>query len=174
MVFDEVRDLHRCPFQRLARRLAHGLPVENREGAEIEEELLAAEEQVGRHVEIVGQRQRLEHRLDAGLARVDRAAEVHFLAVEDDLAAGGLLDAGDLAHEGRFSGAVVAHDGDMLALAQLEIGVLQRMHAAIIFGEAFGLEDDVRHVQPLRPSARAAAYWSSTTAATMITPFTIS
>ena len=84
----------------------------------------------------------LEHRLDAGLARLERAVEIHFRAVEADLAARALLDAGDLPHEGGFAGAVVAHDGDMLAVAQLEVGAFQRMHAAIVLGQAFGLQDD--------------------------------
>ncbi len=70
-------------------------------------------------------------------------AKLHFLAVEPDLAAGALLDGRDLAHEGRFAGAVVTHDGDMLALAQFEIRAFERMHAAIVFGQVFGLQDDV-------------------------------
>ena len=63
---------------------------------------------------------------------------MHLLAVEPDLAAGALLDAGDLAHEGGLAGAVVTHDGDMLAFAQLEVGVLQRVHAAVVLGQVFG------------------------------------
>ena len=65
------------------------------------------------------------------------------LPVEVDLACGRLLDAGDLAHEGGFARAVVADDGDMLAVAQLEIGLLQRVDAAIALGQPFGLQDDL-------------------------------
>ena len=35
------------------------------------------------------------------------------------------------------------HDRDMFATSQFEIGVFKRMHAPIMFGEAFGLENDV-------------------------------
>ena len=70
----------------VASRIA--LAVEDRERPEVEQDLLAPEEEVGRHVEVVGQRQRLEHRLDAGLAGLERPGEVHLLAVEPDLAAG--------------------------------------------------------------------------------------
>jgi hypothetical protein len=31
----------------------------------------------------------------------------------------------------------------MLALAQFEIRAFERMHAAIVFGQIFGLQDDV-------------------------------
>jgi len=139
----QVGDLHRRADQGRLGRLAHVLAVEDRERPQIEQHLFAAEEQVRRDVEIVGQRQVLEHGLDARRARLDRPGKIHFLAVEPDLAAGALLDCGDLAHEGRLAGAVVAHDGDMFALAQLEIRAFQRMHAAIALGEVFGLQDDV-------------------------------
>src|SRR5262249_10282144 len=65
----------------------------------------------------------------------------------------GLFARRDLSHEGRFARAVVAHDGDMFAPLELEIGPLQRMHAAIVLGETLGLENAIGHVPP--PIARA-------------------
>ena len=53
--------------------VAHPLVVEDGERPEVEADLLAAEEEVVGHVEVVGERQGLEHRLDAGLARRERA-----------------------------------------------------------------------------------------------------
>ena len=85
-----------------------------------------------------------------------------------------LLDAGDLPHEGGFAGAVVAHDGDVLAFAQLEVGAFQGVHAAIVLGQAFGLQDDLGHRLSPSRARRRCRHWSSTTAPTMIAPFTIS
>jgi hypothetical protein len=169
----EVGDLDRRADQCRFGRLAHVFAVQDREGPEVEQHLLTAEEQVRRHVEVVGESQVLEHGLDARFARLDRSGEVHFLAVEPHLAAGALLDAGDLADEGRLACAVVAHDGDMFALAQLEVCALERMHAAIALGQVFGLQDGVGHGQALI-ARRRWRHWSRTTAPTMITPFTIS
>ena len=64
-------------------------------------------------------------------------------AVEPDLAGGPPLDRGDLAHEGRLAGAVVAHDRDVLALADLEVAVDQRVDAAVVLGQALGPQDDL-------------------------------
>src|SRR5690606_35707990 len=69
--------------------------------------------------------------------------EAHLLAVEPDPAAGTLLHPGDLAHEGRLAGAVVAHHRHMLAVPELEVGVLEGVHAAVVLGQALGLQDDL-------------------------------
>ncbi len=82
----------------VAARIA--LEIEDRERTEIEQDLFAAEEQVRGNIEIVGQRQVLEHRLYPRLAGIKRAFEVHLLPAEDDLSAGALLDAGDLPDKG--------------------------------------------------------------------------
>ena len=70
----------------------------------------------------------------------------------------------------------------MLAVAEDEIGAFERMDTAVVLREVPGLDDDValghRRAHLAAPQVRAAArrcrHWSSTTAATMIAPFTIS
>src|SRR5690606_12044679 len=140
----------------------HGAFIEDAERAEIEVGLLTAEEQVGGHVEVVGERKVLEYRLDAVLARFYRVLEGDLLAVEEYAAGGRLLDACDLAHEGRLAGAVVANDGDVLTVMENEIGGLQRVDAAIALGEGLGTQDDlagffVGHGFLLHPAAHALA-----------------
>jgi hypothetical protein len=51
-------------------------------------------------LEIVGQRQVLEHCLYPCLAGIKRAFEVYLLPAENDLSAGALFDAGDLPDKG--------------------------------------------------------------------------
>ncbi len=69
---------------------------------------LAAEEQVGRHVEIVAQGEVLVDRLDAEVLGVARAADRGLLPVEQDLAGVGGERAGQDLDQGRLAGAVVA------------------------------------------------------------------
>ena len=75
------------------RAVAHLPAIEPGERPERKSEYLAPEEQVRRHVEIVGQGQVLEHGFDAGLARLERVGEMDLLAVDEDLTAGLLFDA---------------------------------------------------------------------------------
>ncbi len=174
----DVGDLHPGLDQPLKGRLAHRLPVEHPERAEpVEPGLFTSEKQVRRHVEIVGQREVLVDGLDPRLARFQRAFERYPLAVEDDLAAGALLDSSDLAHEGGLARAVIADDGHVLALAQDEVGPVERVHTAIMLGEITGFENDVvaHGLSPyIRSALRRCRHWSSTTAPTMIAPLTIS
>jgi hypothetical protein len=69
--------------------------------------------------------------------------KTHFLAMKNDLATGGLFNTCDLPHESGFASAIVAHDRHMLALAQHKVCTFKRMHTAIVFGQAFGLQNDV-------------------------------
>ena len=69
---------------------------------------LAAEEDVGADRQIVGQRQVLVDRLDAVVAGLLRRREGDRLAVEQDLALVGLVDARDRLDQRRLAGAVVA------------------------------------------------------------------
>jgi hypothetical protein len=106
------------------------------------------------HVQMIGKRKVLIHRLDPVVARIDGRAELHILAFEQDRPRGRPLHAGDVAHEGRLSRAVVADDGDMLAAANREIRPGQRLDPAIMLGQAPRLENDAFvscHVLPPRP-----------------------
>ena len=86
------------------------LQVEHAEAAR-----LAAEEEVARDIEIVAERQVLVDHLDAGGARIPRRREGRAPAVDQDLAAVGLLRAGEDLHQRRFAGAVVAEDAEHFA-----------------------------------------------------------
>ena len=126
---------------RVASRIALRSRTEN--GPKSKQEFLAAQKQVGRHIKIIGQCQRLKHRFNAGLPRIQRAFETHLLSVENDLAARRLFNTRELPHERGLARTIVAHDGHMLTLAQFKVSTFQRMHAAIMLGEAFGFENDI-------------------------------
>ena len=69
---------------------------------------LAAEEDVGRRVDVVGQRERLVDALDVECLGVARVADHLRLAVDQDLAGVGGVRAGERADERRLAGAVAA------------------------------------------------------------------
>ena len=101
---------------------------------------LAAEEQVVGDVQARRHGQRLVHGLDARLAGVHRALEVHDLAVEQDLArvrdqraAQGLDQAG-------LARAVVADDREDLAGVELEVAAGDRGDLAVALDQALGLQ----------------------------------
>ena len=57
-------------------------------------------------------------------------------AVKENLAGGALFHSGDLAHEGRFARPVIADHRHVFARMKDEIGIVQRLHAAIMLGQA--------------------------------------
>ena len=73
-------------------------------------EPLASQEHVLDDVEIVGQGEVLVHGLDPQRGGVVGAADPDGLALPEDLAAVGLVDARDALDEDRLAGAVVAHE----------------------------------------------------------------
>ena len=126
---------------------------------------LAAEEH------IVGDRQRRRQRqilidgLDAGLARVDRRAEMHDFAGEPDLARVGDHRAAERLDQRRFAGAVVADHGEDLAGIEVEIGVVERGDAPVALDQPARGEDRVR-----RSFETLRIHWSSATATMISTP----
>ena len=81
--------------ERLVGAAAHRRLVQEAELAEqAAADDLAAEEQVGRRVELGRQREVLVDGLDPERARLERRVELDRLALEEDLAGVGLLDAG--------------------------------------------------------------------------------
>ena len=71
---------------------------------------LGAEHDVLQHREGVDQHEVLVHHADAGVDRVARVADRDRLAVDEDLAAVGLVEAVQDAHQRRLAGAVLADD----------------------------------------------------------------
>ena len=79
--------------------------------------------------------------LDPGAARVERGAEVHALAVQEDLALVRLERARQRLDQRRLAGAVVADDREDLAGVELEVGAVQGDDVAEALDEPARLED---------------------------------
>ena len=83
-------------------------------------ERLHAERDVLGHRHAGNQHEVLVHHADAQVEGVGGGAEVHRLAVHQDASLVGLVEPGEDVHEGRLPGAVLAHQGQHLAPADLE------------------------------------------------------
>ena len=84
-----------------------------------------------------------------------RRVDPHRFAVEPDLAAVGLLDAGEHLDQRRLAGAVVAEQREHLALAQRQRDVAQRGRRAVLLAQVLDLEHGAR--RRARPRARTAS-----------------
>ena len=104
----------------------HGRVVERSEGGQ----QLAAEEQVGWRVDVVGEGQGLVDRLDLQGLGVSRIRDRDFLAVDQDLAGIGRARAREDPHERGLSGAVAADEADHLPGMEVDGHVAHRMDAA--------------------------------------------
>ena len=102
---------------------------------------LAAEVHVLDDVEVVAQREILVDDLDPELRRVLRAVDRDRLAVEEDLAAVGVVDAGDALDQRRLAGAVVADERHHLACSHLEVDVGERLDRAEVLRHSAELEE---------------------------------
>ena len=111
------------------------------DAAQAVEEFLVAEIEVLRHGHRRHQAGFLEHHGDALAQRRRRRGEVHLLAAIEHAAAGGLDDAGHDLGQRRFAGAVLAQQRVDLALAQIEIDLPHRRHAAIGLGDLLHPDD---------------------------------
>ena len=97
--------------------------------AEAERGRLVAEEDVLRHRQAVDQVQLLVHGGEAGPQRGDRGRERRRLVLPRDLAAVGLVRAGQHLDQRGLAGAVLAEQAVHLAGADLEVDTVQRPHA---------------------------------------------
>ena len=101
----------------------------------------------GAQVEVLPHRQGAEdapplgHLGDAEPHQLVRLDGVDRLPLEVDLAAAGAQQAADGLEGGRLAGAVGAQDGDDLALADLEVDAVQRLHVAVGDAQALDLEE---------------------------------
>ena len=109
----------------------HGAPVDDPAPGR-----LLAEIDVLGHAEVGHDAQLLVHHADARRQRLARRAEMHRPAVDRHAAVVLAVQAGDDLHQGRFAGAVLAHQAVDLAPAQHEVDVAQGRDAAERFGDA--------------------------------------
>ena len=133
-------------FERDARLLLHP-PVVERVDEPRQPTLLdlAAEEDVGADVEIVGEREVLINRLDAVAARIHRRRERDRRAVEDDLAVVGLVDSRHTFDQRRLARAVVAEQADDLAAPHLQAHAVDRRQPAETLAQVADLQQRVGH-----------------------------
>src|SRR5690606_30391534 len=89
---------------------------------------------------VSGQREVLIDHLDALGAGVFRAGEPDRATIENQIAFGRLVEAGEDFHQRGFAGAIVAHNAQYLAVVDAEIDVAQRGDGAEIFGDAARIE----------------------------------
>jgi hypothetical protein len=102
---------------------------------------LPAEEHVGHHVEVVGEREVLIDDLDAKLGRVTRTVDVYVLALVAHFALVERIDADNALDERRFAGPVVADQGHDLTATNLEIDAVESLNGAESFRDSPELEE---------------------------------
>ncbi|CAG4918874.1 unnamed protein product [Acidocella sp. C78] len=126
--------------------LAMDLPlVEHRHQAHEAPHRLAAKEDVGAHIEMIGKGEILIDRLDPGIARIARRAERHLLAAEPDRAGIGPVHAGNHLHQGGLAGPVVANHAEHLAGGHFERHAAQHLDRAEPLVDAAHLEGGHAH-----------------------------
>ena len=118
--------------ERLGGLFGHPLLVEKAERGP----QFAAEKEVRRRIEVIGQRQRLVDRLDRVAAGVVGRMEMHRFAGDADFPRGRRIDAGKDLDEHRFAGAVMADEGHDLARKNRQVDAFQRMQTAKTLGDA--------------------------------------
>src|SRR5215216_4069272 len=135
---------------------AHGRLVQEPEPAERPgADQLAAEEQVGRRVELGRQRQVLVHGLDAELAGRHRVRDGDLAALEPDLAAIGGEGARQDLDQRALAGPVVADQGRHLPRVDGEVDAPQRPDAAEALRDAARLQQRFAHRRLLSGAAGA-------------------
>ena len=133
-------------LERVAALGAHRLLVDEAEPAEqAGAHHLAAEEHVGAGVELGREREVLVDGLDPQAARVERRVQLDRLALEEDLAGVGLVDAGQRLDQRRLAGAVVADERDDLVGVDGEARAAQRADAAEALDDLLGFEQGLGH-----------------------------
>ena len=141
------------PARERGHRLAHrgdagGELVEERPGADLHGDLvelpgvlLAAEIDVGHHVEVLAEREVLEHRGDAHVEGGRGRGERRLLAHEADVARGGLVHARQHLDQGGLARAVVAHQRHHLARVDVELDVGEGRDGAEVLGHVAERDD---------------------------------
>ena len=106
---------------------------------------LAPDEEVLRDREVGHQVELLVDDADAELLRVLGRDRLVGLAVEEELALVGVVDAGQQLHQRRLAGAVLADQREDLAGVQVEVHVLERLDAGEALADALDVEEELSH-----------------------------
>jgi hypothetical protein len=120
------------------RRLAIHFALVDEAGNQAEQPFcrLAAKEDVGGHVLLLGQGQVLVDHLDAEPAPLSGVEREDVLAVEFDRAGVGSVDAGDGLHQRRLAGAIVTDEADHFARLDREVDAMQHVDGAKALADA--------------------------------------
>jgi hypothetical protein len=103
----------------------------------------AAEPDVGHDIQVLAQRQILEHRRDAEVVRVRGIRQRHDPSVVFERAAVGGVNPREHLHQCRLARAVVAHEGDDLALIDPEVDLAERRDGTETLGGTRHRQDAV-------------------------------
>ena len=118
--------------------------------------LLVAEDDVLKHRHGLHQHKVLVHHADAKLYRLGRVVNLHLLAVEVDLALGGLVEADEDVHQRGLAGTVFPQEGMYLALQDGEVDIPVGVHLAEALGDVFHPENFFHGVRSLLLDKRGA------------------
>jgi hypothetical protein len=152
-MFCRVADAELAHVPRASARMCRAVEHPEHRAEDAGLAFLAAEEQVVGDVEAGRDRQGLVDGLDAGGAGVHRRAEMHRLAVEEDLAAVRDQRAGQRLDQAGLAGAVVADHREDLAGVELEVAAVERGDdPAVALDQALRLQDRVVAVVMSSPS----------------------
>src|SRR5437763_3322266 len=122
-------------------RLVKAIGVQHRGRAGVLVVDMAADLDVVEDRQLLEQPDVLERARQAEGGDVVRLASPRRLAVDEDLAVGGLIDAGEHVEDGGLSGAVRADQSDQLVRLEQEVEVAHRGEAAEANGHVFGFQE---------------------------------
>ena len=104
-------------------------------------QLLLSEEEVGHGVQVVAQREVLVHGGDPQRGGLLGGGDLHLVSVEDEPPLVGRVDPRDRLDQSGLPGPVVAHQGDDLAGADLEVHAGERLDRPEALAHALHLEE---------------------------------
>ena len=120
-----------------------GAAIDQPQRAEPESERLLPEQDVRDGVQVVAERQILEHRLDTGLAGPLRRQMVLEMLTDPELAGIRFLDSGEDLHERALAGAVLSDEARHLTRLEAEGHVVQSADRAEVLRHALATNDGV-------------------------------
>ncbi len=106
---------------------------------------LAADEDIGRDIEVFEKIELLMHERDAGLRGLGDGQGGMLLAVDQDRAGRRRHDATEDLHHGRLAGAVLPDEAEHLARRERQADAVERRHARVGLGDGAEFKKGFRH-----------------------------